>query len=88
MASELGRLVFCLFAVCVLAGETALRVSAHFPTGLFCVFKLLSFEHFFVYSKYESFVRYVVGKYFSPSRLLAFSSSYRVFHRAKVFNIF
>ena len=91
MANDVEHVFMHWFAICargfgILFSEMSGHVFCLFSNWI--IFLLLSFEKMFIYSSYKSFVRYVVGKYFSPSRLLAFSSSYRVFHRAKVFNIF
>ena len=40
---------------------------------------------FFMYSRYKSFVKYVVCKYFLPAYSLSFHVLNRIFYRAEVF---
>ena len=84
MGCDVEQLFICLFAMCIFNLVKCIFMSfAHFLIGL-----AVEYWEFFVYSRYESFVEYIVLKYFFLvcSLLFFLNPLSGVFHREKVFN--
>lgn len=68
----------------ILFGEISLHVFCLFSGWIVC-FITVEFSEFFIYSRYWSFIRFVVCKYFLTFFSLSFPLN-MIFHRTKTFN--
>lgn len=88
MTRDVEHLFMCLFTIHIYSLVKIFFMSlAHFLIGMFIFSSMLSFEEFFLYSRYKFFVTYVVYKYLVPICSLYFYTLNRVFCRAYILNI-
>ena len=87
MTGNIKHLFMCLFAICTSSSVKCLFIIfCPFSNWIVYVFTVEFGD--FLHSGYKVFVGYVVCKYFLSVCNLFFHPLYRVFHRAKVLNVY